>query len=174
MSGQNRDLTEAIRTLSGMDQLTYESMICKVTDIDTTKFTCTCLPIDGSADFIEIPYNVGAVKGFVLEPKDGSYVALTTTSETTGFVSMVSEVNQIYLNGDNEGGLVKVQDLVTKLNDLENKVNSILSTIGTSWTPVPNDGGAALKALFNLSPLNIPLQLSTQTELENIKIKHGS
>jgi len=173
MSGQNRDLTEAIRTLSGIDQLSYESMVCKVSEIDTTKFTCTCSPIDGSADYIEIPYNVGAVKGFVIEPKDGSYVALTTTSETTGFVSMVSEVNQIYLNGDNEGGLVKVQDLVDRLNDIKDVVNDLITKFNSHThilTLTTGTGTAAPTA----SPETNTIPNTTVSELENIKIKHGS
>ena len=173
MSGQNRDLTEAIRTLSGMDQLSYESMVCKVTDIDTTKFTCTCSPIDGSADYIEVPYNVGAVKGFVLEPKDGSYVALTTTSETTGFVSMVSEVNQIYLNGDNEGGLVKVQDLVDRLNDIKNVVNDLITKFNSHTHILTLTSGTGTAAP-TVSPETNTVPNTTVSQLENTKIKHGS
>ena len=173
MSGQNRDLTEAIRTLSGVDQLSYESMVCKVSEIDTTKFTCTCSPIDGSADYIEIPYNVGAVKGFVLEPKDGSYIALTTTSETTGFVSMVSEVNQIYLNGDNEGGLVKVQDLVDRLNDIKNVVNDLITKFNSHTHPYLNVTTPAFTSPTAMQEAG-SVPNTTVSQLENTKIKHGS
>ena len=56
-------------------------------------------------------------KGFVLEPKDGSIVIITPISDTLAFVAMVSEVEQIYLNGDNEGGLIKITDITTELNN---------------------------------------------------------
>ena len=50
----------------------------------------------------------------------------------------------IRFHDGSNNGLVKVDDLVTKLNNLEHKVNDLV-TVFSGWTPVANDGGAALK-----------------------------
>lgn len=50
----------------------------------------------------------------------------------------------ITLNGGTLGGLVKVGELTERLNIIERDINTIKG-IFNAWTPVPNDGGAALK-----------------------------
>lgn len=172
MGSQSRDIAEAIRTLSGMDDLTFESSACTVKNIDTTKMVCDCTPLDGSADFLDVRLNANYTKGFTLIPKDGSIVIVTQLSDATAYVSMVSEVDEIYLAGEDNGGLVKVQDLVSKMNTIENDINT-LKTIFSAWTPVPSDGGAALKlaaATWYAQTLT-PTQVS---ELENKTVLHGN
>lgn len=172
MGTQSRDIAEAIRTLSGMDDLTFESSACTVKNIDTTKMVCDCTPLDGSADFLDVRLNANYTKGFTLIPKDKSIVIVTQLSDATAYVSMVSEVDEIYLAGDDNGGLVKVQDLVSKLNNLESDLNS-LKTVFSTWTPAPGDGGAALKlaaATWYAQQLT-PTQV---TDLENKKVLHGN
>lgn len=173
MGSENRDLAEAIRKLSGMDDLTQSSFACRVSNIDTTKYTCDCAPIDGSADFKGVRYNANGLKGFVLEPKDDSIVIITVTSNTTAFVSMVSEVNQIYLNGDNEGGLVKVSDLVDRINDIKDVVNDLITKYNTHTHILTLSAGTGTAApTTTTEPSTIPI--TTVNELSNNKVKHGS
>jgi hypothetical protein len=167
------DLSDAIRTLSGVDDLRYESITCTVTDVDLSENTCKCTPIDGvTPDFLGVILSVSKSKGFLLIPKDGSLVSVTQLSEATAFVSMVSDVDQIYLAGDENGGLIKVADLVTKINNLENAMNQIKVAFA-SWVVVPNDGGLALKTLAS-TWASSQLLLTTRANIENTKVSHGN
>lgn len=77
---------------------------------------------------------------------------------------------QITINGGDNKGLVKVDGLKSQLNSIENSINQ-LKNILSSWTPVANDGGAALKA----SSASWAGQQLTQTalgDIENEKVKH--
>ena len=47
------------------------------------------------------------------------------------------------MNGGSLGGLVKVEDITTRLNLIEKDINKLKQAF-TSWSPVPQDGGAAL------------------------------
>jgi len=158
MSTASRDITEAIKTLSGFDDLQFESVACIVSNISVTDMTCDCAPINGDADFLEVMLNADYKKGFTLIPKDKSVVIITQLSDATAYVSMVSEVDEIYLAGDANGGLVKVNSLVTKLNTLENIINQI-----------------AVWALTVTPPLTItPLTPTTANDLQNNTVKHGN
>jgi hypothetical protein len=157
MSSENRDILEAVQALAKTDQLSeFESIVCKASDINTTELTCTATPIDGTAEFFDVRLNANSQKGFVLIPKNNSIIIICQTSETSAFVSMVSEVDQIYLNGENNGGLVNVNDLTTKINQLVTQITSNFSAIAAIY------------------PYTIvPLTPFTPTDYQNLKVKHG-
>jgi hypothetical protein len=158
MSVQVTDIRQAIQSLSGLNDLQYEGVVCNVSDIDLATFTCTCTPIDGSAEFYEVLLNADADKGFTLIPANGSLVIIQQTSQANAYVTMVSKVDQIYLAGDANGGLVKVIPLVTKINAIETQLNAI-----------------GVWALTVTPPLTLPpLTLTTTTELSNTTVKHGN
>lgn len=171
MSKESRDIAEAIRALSGMDDLTFESMACKIKSVDTSNMTCDVEPLDGSADLLDVRLNADYSKGFTLVPKADSVVIVTQLSDATAYVSMVSDVDNIYLAGDANGGLVKVQDLVTKLNNLENKVNTIITTFN-AHTHVASSFGAPTTP--PPSPVVGTLTPTTTNDLENKTIQHGN
>jgi hypothetical protein len=72
-----------------------------------------------------------------------------------------SEKNRIYFrNGkitfkidDTEGGdfAVRYNELEAAYNELNDKYNDLISRFN-AWTPIPNDGGAALKTLLSAPP----------------------
>lgn len=169
MSNQATDIREAIRTLSGMDQLSYETLICKVKSVDEANFTCECEPIDGSADFFGVLLNADKKKGFVLVPKVGSFVVVTQMSETTSCVVMVSDVSQVYIAGDENGGLVKIDNLKTQYDTM---ISAFKAAIGAGFSALSGlDGGASLAA-FNSAASSV--QNLNKTTLENTKVKHGN
>lgn len=164
----NDDIKKAIQTLAG--EVDINTVICKVSNIDTTKNTCTCTPIDGTAEILGVRLMAESSKGFLIIPKDGTNVIVNMINSFTGYVAMFSEVDKIYLNGDTYSGLVKIDDLITKLNNLENKVNTIISTFNTH-THIASSLG---------SPTTMPPSLVVGTltptiknDLENKKVVHG-
>lgn len=78
----------------------------------------------------------------------------------------------VLINGGSNGGIPRVVDLQTKLNQLENRMNA-LSNIFALWQPVPGDGGAALKTAW--TPYSSTLTYITPTvrgDLENLDVLH--
>jgi hypothetical protein len=130
----------------------------------------------------------GVTDGVILWPKQGSSVLVTIigNDEDTAFVSSVSEVDkveirigsisffltkdEITMNDGSLGGLVKIADLVGKLNVIEQDINN-LKTVFSTWVPVPNDGGAALKTASG-SWSGSQLAKTLKTDLEDTKITH--
>jgi hypothetical protein len=170
MSKEVTDIRQAIQALSGITELTYEGVACKVSDIDLATFTCTCTPINGDAEFFDVLLNADAEKGFTLIPKDGSVVIVQQTSQATAYVSMVSKVDQIYLAGDANGGLVKVQVLNAALNNLQTEINTLkiaITALMAGYAPI--DGGAALGVFTSLVLPQINI-----SQIENNTVKHGN
>jgi hypothetical protein len=151
-----------------------DSIVAKVKTVDVVNYTCYCEPIGDYADVMDVKIiiNPSYDKGLVIMPKVDSIVMLTFVSDSDAYISMFSEVDSIYLNGDLYEGLVKVNDLVTKLNNLENKVNALITAFN-SWIPVPNDGGAALKTALT-TWVGTSLTPTVKADLENITVKHGN
>jgi hypothetical protein len=173
MSVQVTDIRQAIQSLSGLNDLQYEGVMCNVSDIDLATFTCTCTPINGDAEFFDVLLNADAEKGFTLIPANGSLVIIQQTSQATAYVSMVSKVDQVYLAGDANGGLVKVNDLVSKLNRIENDIN-VLKLVFSTWVPVASDGGAALKLAAATWFAQQLIPITTANDLQNNTVKHGN
>lgn len=89
----------------------------------------------------------------------------STVFVVDGIIVGYSDLSELWLRGNQFEGLVKVSDLVTKLNNLENKVNTILSSYNahthasSGAPPVPTITGT-------LTP-------TQQTDIENPNVKHG-
>lgn len=164
-------LTEFVETKSKGN----DSLVCKVISVDLPTNTCYCEPINGDSEIqnVKLTTNTtGAGVGFLLIPKINSLVIITFLDNSSAYVSMVAEVDEVNINGKTLGGLVKVIDLTTKLNNLENKVNALITAI-SGWTPVPNDGGAALKVAL-ATWYGTSLTPTVRADIENTLIKQGN
>lgn len=156
-------------------------------DTDMSKFTCNVKV--NNIEFFDVPVRVLISKqaSFLEIPKKDSHCLLTfrDSNQNRPQIMEVDECEKILVKiGDqsleisengfifNEGkndGLIKINQLITKLNTIENDLN-LVKNIFTSWAPVPNDGGAALKAAISTWSGQL-LQLSQKTDIENDKIK---
>ncbi len=164
------DIRQAIQALSGFNDLTFEGIPCTVSDINTTEMTCTCTPINGDAEFFDVLLNADADKGFTLIPANNSVVIVQQTSQATAYVSMVSKVDQIYLAGDANGGLVKVQVLNAALNNLQTEINTLkiaITALMAGYAPI--DGGVALSTFTALVLPQINI-----SQIENTTVQHGN
>ncbi len=95
-------------------------------------------------------------KGIIQIPKIGSYVAVIMDSRASGFVVMSEEVEQIIINGGENGGLINIKELVEKLNNVINTFNNHThpATSGTT------------------SPTASQLTTIQQDDMEDKKITH--
>jgi hypothetical protein len=171
------DIRQAIQALSGVNDLTFEGIPCTVSDINTNEMTCTCTPINGDAEFFDVLLNADADKGFTLIPANNSVVIVQQTSQATAYVSMVSKVDQIYLAGDANGGLVKVQVLNAALNNLQTEINTLKATLSSNLTLMGAalsgvDGGVTSTQAGILSALVLP-QINI-SQIENTTVQHGN
>jgi len=165
-------IKEIIRELSESGEQVY-SLVCKVLSVDETNRTCEVEPIDGSAGIPEtrLQANINLNSGFILFPAIDSHVVVCFLNKNAAFVALFSEVDKVHLRGDQLGGLIKVEDLVTRLNNVENDLND-LKTVFNSWTPVSQDGGAALKTAAG-TWFGSQIETTEKSHIENTNVNHG-
>ena len=108
--------------------------------------------------------------------EDGSEYVVVAVDEVTkvevvlsATISIMIDANGITMNGGSLDGLVKLGALLTKLNAIEDDVNN-LKNVFKVWTPVPSDGGAALKGAVS-TWANMAIVKTAKADLENTKIK---
>ena len=143
---------------------------CKVLSYNSENNTIDAEPINGKADFLDVKLMSENKDGVLFVPKEGSIVIVEQTSNDTAYVTMFGEVDSIKLMSGENKGLVKISELVQKINVIENDINN-LKTAFNSWVAVPNDGGAALK-LASTSWFSQQLTPTQIDDLENKKITH--
>ncbi len=91
-----------------------------------------------------------------------------TIVDVDGFIIKIN-ADGMTVNGDSLGGIVKARELKTQVD----KNTAILEQVQQAfelWTPVPNDGGAALKTI---AAAFTQLPRADLSGIENDKIKHG-
>lgn len=166
------EIVDALNMLA-LKNIKPNTKICTVAEaVDTSTWTVNCSPVNGDAMILDVRLMSTAAKGFLVVPAVNSIVLVTMIDDHSGYISMTSDIDSIQLNGDTYDGLVKVTDLVTKLNNVENKINSLITTFN-AWTPVANDGGAALKATLS-TWVATSLTNTVKADLENTTVKHGN
>lgn len=141
-----------------------------IKEIKDDKCTVT---IDKGADIFDVTMYLG---NFQIVPKKGSKCIVTFTSPTDAFLSMIEKIdtlkmgtNSIEFNGGNNGGLVLVNSLVSRLNAIENDINTLKGIMAT-WVPIPLAGGAGLK-IASAAWAGKLLTPTQKTQIENTKIK---
>jgi hypothetical protein len=167
------DIRSKLKAIVGIDNIPM-SLLGSIVSVDETEMTCEVTPNIGGANFTDVRLmadNETTSLGIYFKPKVGSQVMISPQDEVTYFVSMVSEVDEVWLRGNTNGGIVKVTDLVTKLNNIENDLNT-LKTAFTGWVVVPSDGGAALKVI-TATWAGQTITQTTVNDLESDTVKHG-
>ena len=117
--------------------------------------TCTVLVGELEVpDVLLTPADEGADGKLLITPKEGSQVTVADLSGGElrhlavvhwGEVEKISlTADSIELNGGDNGGLVKIEALTDKINNIEKDINKLKQAF-TTWVPVPQDGGASLK-----------------------------
>jgi hypothetical protein len=155
------------------------SVLCRVISVDNTERTCEVEPLNGNSELFGVRFqaNIELTEGIYIEPKVNSHVIIGFLNPVQALVLQYSEVENVYIdtnsdtifNGGTNFGMVKVVDLVTKLNNLENKVNDLVTWTATHThtgvTPGVGSSGTAVGIIGTLTP-------TTQSDLENTKVQH--
>lgn len=164
-----------IKQIANMDDIKFH--VCNVDSVDGSK--CDVTPLSGVAPMKQVRLNadIGSDIGIVITPKKDTNVLVCELNKADAFVAMYSEIDQITVkignssalikdgeisfNGGNFGGLVKVQELVNKINALELAMDT---HVHGGVTPGISATGVA-------TPLKFPVQ-TQKAEIENTKVKH--
>ena len=183
MPGSDRAIIQSIFKMTDQhknDNVTYVNAVVLIVDIPNRK--CSCTAIDGHTEY-ELPtvrLMASVDDGVLIEPEIGSTIKVIFSQNIEPFAVQFSGIKNIWIlasekiifNDGSFGGLVKVKDLTTKLNTLENDLNALKNAFKT-WVTVPSDGGAALK-LITTTWFNSSLSKTAQSDIENLDITHGT
>ncbi len=167
-------LTEAIQR-AVIKLLPPKVVTGTVVSVDKKAMTC-----DVDIPFSPKRYDVrlrsvidNVASGLLIIPKVKSKVVVDTIegNPTSSYVVMFSEVEEIQLIDNKNGGLIISSELVKKINALEKDLNS-LKTVFKSWAPTPNDGGALLKSALT-SYFSQNISLTKSQDIESKTVSHG-
>lgn len=146
----------AIRKIAGNGST--QAQVCEVVSVNTNSRTAKVV-------FNGVEYDVQlapAIGDQLLQiPEAGSTVFVIN-----GIIVGYSDLSELWLRGNQFDGLVRVSELVQKLNDLENRVNLIQFTFNAH---VHASSGSPAVPIVTDPPL-IPTQ---QIQIENQNVKHG-
>ncbi len=187
-SSYNRAVLSAVQKLAGTYNTDTMGLITgTVVSVDEDAGTCLVEAVTGKAttqmDGVELQTVIA--DGLLFVPKVGSEVKVLYSTYTTPFIVQYGDLDKIVIASEtsidifcddikfNDGtfkGLVKVVELTKKLNAIEKDINKLKQAF-TSWTPVPQDGGAALKGATS-SWSGQQITETQQGDIENLKIQH--
>ncbi len=164
-------LSEIRKSIKGMASGGGGLFTAKVLSADGE--TC-CVDIDGLVlSDVQLRAVVnGEESGILITPKTGSYVTVADLSGdlTRTVVVGFSEVERIKINGGHNGGLINIEDLVERLNYIEDKIGDLMD-IFNDWVPVSQDGGAALRTAL-IPWYTGQIKKTRREEIEDEKVKH--
>lgn len=137
------ELRRALQQKYGEKPVTILGTIAAV---DENSKTCN-IDDDGFIMYgIRLQSVTNAAAGILKVPKIGAQALAVKIEDGDGFMLLdCAEYSKIIFNGGNNGGLINIQSLVNKINAIENDLNSLKTVFKTTWIPVAQDGGAALK-----------------------------
>lgn len=153
-------------------------VLCKVNSVDTSARTCEVSPLNGKADLFDVRFQaeLSLTEGVFIEPKVDSTVLVAFINSVQAAVVLCSEVENIYIdtqgdtifNGGANDGMVKVIELVQKLNNLEYKVNDLVT-----WTSTHTHTGVTLGPDSSGTAVGVvgTLPITQQAHIENTKIR---
>lgn len=170
----NEEIRKAIKTITKDDKEVYGTR-CTVKSVNLTTNTCYCLPLDESkADLVNVQLIADDQTGFLLIPAVNSIVTVEYLSNEQYYVSQFSKLQGMQLNGDVNGGLIKIEDLLSAINTrnttLKTAIAAALTSIDASIVAL---GGASVSATaFTAATTTITDIL--KVTIENTTVRHGN
>lgn len=183
-------IKDSIKKLAGTKDLDIPIVYYgQVDSVDESSLTCSVRTTNAGGELIltKVRLTASVDDGEILIPDIDSEVIVISTNTNGRYLVKTSALSKwsviidknnsldasssgFIFNDGNNGGLIKINDLVSQLNAVENKVNTIIAAIAAA--PIaPTDGGAAFKASVAgaIQPPLVPTQV---IQLENNNVKH--
>lgn len=150
---KERKCAELLRGIVG--KTTFSTYLCKVKSVNGATCDVTRIIDDMEIKEVRINSTITENEGLIIRPKKNSYVLITDIDGDKWFVSQFSEIESITLDvnskikinrGQNDG-IIKINELTQKLNELVTAFNSHIHTtnatvgatpiVGVISTPTP-------------------------------------
>lgn len=184
------NIAQMIKAIAG-NSGEIEARVCVVTAIDADARTIDCEPLDESAPIlgVNLQANQGLSTGIVAFPKKRSHVIVAMMNGGMGGcviateeidraevliedTSVVLTKDGVVFNGGSFGGLIKVADLTSKINELIDAFNNHTHTLPSGAVSVTGSPSAQ----SNPAPITVPAITSKHTKVrrddyENEKVK---
>lgn len=166
----DRSITTAIQRIAGTFSDKPPTLTTgEVLSVDISKRSCVVM-VDNDVELTcLLMAQIG--DGIILTPSIGSTVGVLYSVYNSAYVISYSDLDTIGLKGTEFGGLVKVIELTQKLNALEDKVNSIITTFNSHvHNGVTTGVGTSAVTPTTITGTLTPTQ---QKEIENKNVTHG-
>lgn len=145
------------------------------TSIDINEKERTCTVTDDGVPYYDVRLQciTGGDKGVVVIPADGSQVLMIAVEGSDEYAVVMCEKadkvlidadTEIVINGGNNGGLIKIQELTDKINALVDAFNNHTHQVNTTGSATAQTGTAAAVATKAVE-LN-------KSDYEDEKVKH--
>jgi hypothetical protein len=95
---------------------------------------------------------------------------LIKLDEDNKVITIYTPDGEIVLNEGSYGGLIKISELLNKLNAVENKVNTLIQKYNTHTHPGVSPGGSSTAP--TLQTETGVLTVTKKEDIENPKVKH--
>lgn len=185
----DRSVKTAVQKLAGtFKEDTVQLIIGTVESVDEDKAICS-VKIQNDVTLPNVSLQASICDGLLIIPVVDSTVYVLTSKYNTPLVIQWSDIDKFmlqvgdsYLEVNNDGsfqfndgsfdGLVKVGELVKKINALENLLNGFI-TIYNSHTHTASSFGSPTTVPSAIESQQIS-PITQQQDIENDKIKHGT
>lgn len=169
----DRSIQEAVKYLAGTHQTDTVFLIdATVASVDPDAMTCAVIALTGpvGSDIPDVRLLASVDDGILRLPTVGSTATVLMSTFTDPVIVSYSGLDQIILMGGDLGGMVRVMDLVTRLNNLENAYNDLVSKFNTHTHNVTATGAPTGPSLL---PEPTTLSLTVREDIENENILQG-
>lgn len=145
-----------------------------VTSVDEATFLCE-IDIEGKSPVGDVRLFCGDYEtdakggGIVVIPEVGAQVLVIFFSTTVAFMLQCSKAKKIVFNGGEFGGLIKIQELTDKINELVDWCKNHTHTNATFTGTI--NGVAATGAITIPAPLELPKEMN-KDDYEDITVIH--
>lgn len=176
----DRSIQEVVRKLAGTQFKSQMNIsVCEVTAINTDDYSCSCTPIDESSNTSLEGVRLMATvdDGFLMIPVIGSTIVVAYSDDTTDpYVIMMSEIDEVFatqnkwtFNDGSFGGLIKIREIVQKINNIENLLNHLIGRYNTHTHPI----SGAVANQTAMQETGLITSVTKVDELENKNVIHG-
>lgn len=151
------NVSDAIRGIVGDAE--RQVIVGTVTKVDGKM--CDIEPVNGDAELFDVRLLADNNYGFWIEPEVNSKVVVLMIEGAGALVVMADKPTKIWLSTSSGdlGGMVKVGNLLNRLNALEVAMNTHVHTSTPPGQPT--------------SPNISPIRQTTRNELENPNVRHA-
>jgi len=164
-------LNRALNNFNKKDAIVFDA---KVISIDESNYSCIVEPIYNNTQLPNVQMKAvldGAKEScFIKVPAVNSFVTCIKVADSEQNVEIINttKLSKLLLFGDGKDGLVMVNELVTQINRIENKLNDFINLVVAHSHTAHNTPSATLTGYQGISPI------TAKADIENTKILQGS